>query len=127
MSGRAANCEPGEAIGRLRKAEELYDAAIVLEGAPNAVVTLLAHAAIAASDAICCAALGRRSRGEDHSQAGSLLRTVSPDGAKLSDALGQVLAMKSRAGYSSVTMKSGEVTKAMRRVELLLQAARRVA
>lgn len=125
---RAAPCEPGEAAVRLANAEEFIAAAAELDphASPRATITLLAHAAIAASDAICCRILGRSARGEDHQQATTLLTTVAPDGRALAAALRTVLALKHPAGYGSKPLAAADVTRARRKTEQLLIAARRL-
>jgi len=56
-------------------------------------------AGIAASDAICGIRLGRVHCGEDHRGAVDLLRTATPDGAKLATVLGRLLSVKDAAHY----------------------------
>jgi hypothetical protein len=58
-------------------------------------------AGIAASDVLCCRALGHFVQGEDHQQAVSELSKVRPNGKQLSDDLSVLLQMKSRAGYGA--------------------------
>lgn len=58
-------------------------------------------AAIAASDAICGRALGEYARGQDHDQAGDLLKGVRPDGPALAKHLARVLEHKSNAHYGT--------------------------
>ena len=48
-------------------------------------------AGIAAADAACCAALGQRSRAQDHHDAVSLLRTVPDGGPDAARQLGRLL------------------------------------
>jgi hypothetical protein len=67
-------------MAELADSEEAAEAKNVAAG--NAVL-----AGIAASDAICCARLHRRHRGQDHAGGSALLLTISPDGNRLADAL----------------------------------------
>lgn len=85
---KTRTCTEGVARGRLKKAEPFYTAAATIrdlaaaeEDVGDAYVTLCVHAGIAASDAICCAALGEHAQGESHVEAVQLLRRVRPDGA----------------------------------------------
>ena len=54
-------------------------------------------AGTAASDAACCAALGRHSRGDDHRQAADLLREIVDGGEKAATALVDLINLKDAA------------------------------
>ena len=76
--------------GRLRKAEQFLAAAERSasssdDGAEvgDALVTLCVHAGIAASDVLCCKALGHYVQGDDHQQAVDELSKVAPGGKEL--------------------------------------------
>lgn len=76
MATRVKDCDQGVAAGRLRKAEQFLDAAETIRELADdeaevgdAFVTLCVHAGIAASDVVCCAALGHFAQGDDHNQA----------------------------------------------------------
>ena len=56
-------------------------------------------AGIAASDAASCAKLRKRSRGQDHVEATTLLRTVVPHGEEMAKDLGRLLAAKDESHY----------------------------
>jgi hypothetical protein len=56
-------------------------------------------AGIAAADAACCKALGRRSRSQDHRDAAELVRRVNPGGADAARQLERLLALKDQAQY----------------------------
>jgi hypothetical protein len=56
-------------------------------------------AGIAASDAACCKALGKRSRAQDHRQAASLLGQVTPGGKTAAKSLERLLNLKDEAHY----------------------------
>jgi hypothetical protein len=86
---RTSPCTPDIRRGCLRKSGQFLDAASLIADQANeeaeiadACVTLCVHAGIAASDAICCARLGRHARGEDHSQAVALLSKADDSSAK---------------------------------------------
>jgi hypothetical protein len=77
---------------------------------------------IAASDAACCAALGRRSRGDDHRQAAALLREIV-DGDRAAKALLDLLNLKDTAQYGLIPITQRELTTALRRAKHLLDFA----
>ena len=106
-------CAPGEAEGRLAKAEQFYWAAETIMAhaeeeadVGDAYVTLCVHAGIAAADAICCRALRQHSQGLNHADAVSLLKKVPKDGATLATALNRLLKYKTRAGYSATPVNA---------------------
>ena len=66
---------------------------------PSVAAALAVLAGIAASDAACCARLGRRPRGQDHATATTLLRTVLPHGEAMAKDLTRLLAAKDESHY----------------------------
>lgn len=69
--GRTQVCGSREAQAKLRRAEQFMEVARLIKDEPDpdwasAAAALAIVAGIAASDAACCKALGRRSRGQDH-------------------------------------------------------------
>jgi hypothetical protein len=116
---------------RLAKAQQFFAAAERLRGDSgdegqmgDACVTLLVHAGIAASDAICGSALKEYAVGESHAEAIGLLRRVRPDGDQLAESLSRLLRLKSQAGYSAGSMSAGERKVAHHAAEKLVTAAR---
>lgn len=82
-AARRRECDSAVVQGRARKAQQFWDAAqLVREFAEDdadisdVFVTLCVHAAIAAADVICCAALGEHAQGDNHSEAVNLLSSV---------------------------------------------------
>jgi hypothetical protein len=131
MVTRTSDCDESFIRGRLRKAEQFLDSAAVVrdladdEGeVGDALVTLCVHAGIAASDVICCKALGHHAQGEDHQQAVSEISKVRPGGKALGKDLRALLAMKSRAGYGAPAVNAEDRKRAWRRAETLVEAAR---
>ncbi len=127
---RTKQCDAATRAGRLMKARQFLDAARIIEtladeagDVADAYVTLCVHAGIAAADVICCARLGRHSRGDDHGSAVALLDRVSPDAAKHLRAL---LAMKTKAGYTALPVSGSEHARARRAAGALVEAAERV-
>lgn len=108
----------------LTAAENARDVAENEEDVRDAFVTLCVHAGIAASDVICCVALGQHARGEDHQEAIALLPRVAPGGNDLADALSVLLGMKTRAGYGDSTVTADQVKRAERAAKRLLDGAR---
>lgn len=80
-------------------------------------------AAIAAADAICCAAAGERSRGQDHSAASDLLRRVTGDDS-LASLLDDALDLKDAGHYGLDNVKQANAQRALRKAAQLVAAAR---
>ena len=128
---RLRDCDETISRGRLRKAEQFLDAATTLRDLADdesdvgdALVTLCVHAGIAASDVICCKALGHFVQGEDHLQAVAELSKVSPGGKQLGNDLRALLQMKTRAEYAAPPVSANQRKRAWRRAESLVAAAR---
>jgi hypothetical protein len=79
-------------------------------------------AAIAASDAICCAGGKRRFRGENHRQAAELLEEVTGDRA-LGAALREAVDLKDEGHYGLGNVELNRAKKAIRRAERLVADA----
>ena len=114
--------------GRLAKAEQFPSAAELIDELADgdqdlcdAYVTLCVHAGIAAADVLCCAKLGRHATGENHDEAKRLVSLVDPGAGQ---ALGTLLGMKTKAGYSALRMTATDRRRASRAAEALLTAAR---
>jgi hypothetical protein len=75
---------------------------------------------IASADAACCAALGRRSRGEDHREAADLLNQIVPAGDRAAKALVELLNLKDTAQYGLIPITRRELTRTLRRARTLL-------
>jgi hypothetical protein len=130
MSSRARPCDDALTEGRLRKAEQFWEAAEITREFANdeaevghAFVTLCVHAGVAASDVICCIALGGHASGEDHTEALALIAKVRPGGTELAKALAVLLGMKTRAGYSARPVSGVDRKRAQRQAERLVRAA----
>jgi len=128
---RTRPCDRRTIEGRFLKAEQFFDAAETIRefaseeaDAGDAYVTLCIHAGIAAADVICCIALGRHARGQDHNDAVQLLRSVASDGRSLSAALAALLGMKTRAGYDVEPVNADHRRRARRNAQSLVTAAR---
>jgi hypothetical protein len=131
MATRLRDCSDAVAAGRLRKAEQFLEQAAAIrdladdeDEVGDAVVSLYVLAGIAASDVLCCKALGHFVQGEDHQQAVSELLKVRPAGKKLSADLSVLLQMKSRAGYGALAVRADDRKRAWRKAASLVEAAR---
>lgn len=117
--GARKPCNVQQARQRLVDARQFLEAAKLLD-APDVVATCAIHAAIAASDAITCHALGERSNDGNHVSAVDLLRHVD---AKLATALKRALDRKTQAGYESVDISAADAESCVKWAGQLLAAA----
>ena len=117
--GTRKPCDVQQARQRLVDARQFLEAAKLLD-APDVVATCAIHAAIAASDAITCHALGERSNDGNHVSAVDLLRQVD---AKLATALKRALDRKTQAGYESVDISAADALRCVKWAGQLLAAA----
>ncbi|HTR74112.1 MAG TPA: hypothetical protein VMH33_02500 [Solirubrobacterales bacterium] len=131
MATRTRDCDERLTRERLRKAEEFLDSAAALRDlhddeaeVGDSVVSLCILAGIAASDVLCCKALGHHVQGDDHQQAVVELSKVEPRGKELGRDLRALLSMKTRAGYGGPAVSADDRKKAWRRAESLVEAAR---
>jgi hypothetical protein len=128
-SGRTQPCDRAEARIRLENAQkslEVAELASVEQEIPasrSVAAALAVLSGIASADAACCAALGRRSRGEDHREAAALLRQIVPDGARAATALIDLLNLKDTAQYGLIPITGRELIVARRRAKALLDFA----
>ena len=107
-TGKPSDVE--QARKRLVDARPFLEAA-KLPDAPDVVATCAIHAAIAASDAITCHALGERSNDGKLVSAVDLLRQVD---AKLATALKRALDRKTQAGYESVDISAADAASCLK-------------
>ena len=117
--GARKPCDVQQARQRLVDARQFLEAAKLLD-APDVVATCAIHAAIAASDAITCHALGERSNDGKHGSAVDLLRQVD---ARLATALRRALDRKTQASYESVDISAADATSCVKWADQLLAAA----
>lgn len=119
-------CLTSVRAGRLRKAEQFIAVAqdvldLSDDDVGDAYVTLCVHAGIAASDVLCCVALGKHAGGQNHNDAINLLGQADKDAAKH---LKTLLDMKTKAGYTAVRVSAAEIKRAGRAAQALVAAAR---
>jgi hypothetical protein len=131
-TSRSSSCGPIEAIARLRTALAYLEVADLVLGERdrdeylNVAAGLAVLAGIAASDAICCARLGRRHRGENHRDAADLLRAATPDGSELSTTLLRLLDLKDAAHYGVMIVAARKGRDAVRWARRLVDRAQEV-
>ncbi len=89
----------------------------------SAAATLAVLAGIAASDAACCAALGRRSRGQDHRQATELVEQIASGGSQAANALRRLLSLKDEAHYGLFDVGGKDLQAALRQAKALVDFA----
>lgn len=119
LRGARKPCDPRQARQRLIDARQFLEAAELLEAA-DVVATNAIHAAIAASDAITCQALGERSRDANHTAAVDLLRQVD---ATLATTLKRALDRKTQAGYESADLSAADAARCVKWAKQLVAAA----
>ena len=131
-ASRTAHCSHSETKIRFEQAEAFLAVARMAltadddETTPGVAAALAVLAGIAASDAVCCAAFGRRSRGSDHRQAITMLESISPAGPTLAKSLQELLAAKDDAHYGATLVSKGKATAMIRRASSIIDVARTV-
>ncbi len=130
-SGRTQPCDRTHARTRLDNAEkalevaELASAEEEIPASRSVAAALAVLSGIASADAACCAALGRRSRGDDHREAAALLRQIV-EGERAAKALLELINLKDTAQYGLIPITKRELTTTLRRARTLLDFAREV-
>jgi hypothetical protein len=126
---RTQRCTEAQARTRLDHARRFLDVAGLVSDEPgdqeyaSVAAALAVLAGIAAADAACCKALGRRSRGYDHMQAADLLEEVVPDGRTAAVALRRLLNLKDEAHYGLADIGGQNVLAALRQARALVTFA----
>lgn len=130
--GRTQKCGAAQARQRLGQARSYLDVASLTadENDPTleyagvaASVAILAG--IAAADAACCQALGRRSRSDDHHDAEALLAQIMPGGKRAAGQLRQLIDMKDTAHYGFISVTASQLKRALRQAQHLVDFAER--
>jgi hypothetical protein len=91
----------------------------------NVAASLAVLAGIAASDASCCAALGRRSRSQDHRDAEGLLGQLAPGGSDAANQLRRLLDLKDSAQYGFIHVGAQDLRGVLRQARSLIDFAER--
>ena len=116
---RLDNAEKSLEVAELAAAQEEIPAS------PNVAAAVAVLSGIASAEAACCAALGRRSRGDDHREAAALLRQIV-DRERAAKAVLELINLKDTAQYGLVPITKRELTTTLRRARILLDFAREV-
>ena len=128
-TGRTQTCSSEDARNRLRQARKFAEVAGLIASEGNDVeyasvaASLAVLAGIAASDAACCKALGRRARGQDHREAAALLANVEPGGKQAAASLGRLLSLKDEAHYGLFDIGGNDLKAALRQATGLVEFA----
>lgn len=102
---KAVSCGIADARARLRTSLAYLEVAELVLGEPgreeflSVAAGIAVLAGIAASDAICCARLRQRHRGDNHRDAAELLAVATPDGDRLASTLLRLLDVKDASHY----------------------------
>src|ERR1044072_6360791 len=122
---------------RMRRAvRRLADAKSFLEGAEltadvddpdleygSVAASVAVLAGIAAADAACCQALGRRSRSADHHDAEVLLADVTPGGKRAAAQLRKLITLKDAAHYGLISVTAPQLKQSLRQAGQLVEFA----
>ena len=125
---RTQSCGTAEARTRVGSAVKFLEVARLIEseeeGAFRSVAASMAVlAGIAATDAACCFALGRRSRGADHRDAEALVSDIAPNGTQAAAWLRRLIDLKDTAQYGIIYVSRDDLKVAMRQAERLVEFA----
>jgi hypothetical protein len=126
---RLQPCSKADASNHLRHARSFLEVArlVAEEGddldysSPSAALAVLSG--IAAADAACCKALGRRARGPDHNEAAALVEQVAPGGKKAANSLRRLLSLKDEAQYGLFDIGGQQLKAALRQASDLVDFA----
>lgn len=132
-AGRTSDCTPADGRIRLDQARAFLEVAeLVLDDSddglatPQVAASLAVLAGIAASDAVCCRRLGRRSRGQDHRQAIDLIASVHPDGPAMAKDLRRLLEIKDQSHYAASMVSAARADQAVQWARRLYDTAVRL-
>jgi hypothetical protein len=129
---RTQDCGRREARKRLSDARHQLvtgqrEAANTLDAAARTTAGgLFVKSAIAAADAACCEALGRRSRSDNHRDAAKLLAQITPNGKEAATAFGRLIAHKDHVDYGLTAVSTADLKRLQRNAEKLLEFAESV-
>lgn len=130
-ASRTQPCSRAQALTRIdnaRKSLEVAELASSEQEIPasrSVAAALAVLSGIASSDAACCAAFGRRARGEDHREAVALLRQVG-GGNRAAKSLAALLDLKDTAHYGLINVSTPELKRASRNAKALIDFADQV-
>jgi hypothetical protein len=128
-----ANCDRNDADIRLHHASKFVEVAELAadsaqpEEYGNVAASLAVLGGIAAADAACCIALGKRSRSQNHHDAEQLVAQIRPGGDKAALDLRRLLDLKDEAQYGVIHVSGADLRAAVRRSSQLLVFAQKIA
>ena len=127
-ASRTQDCTYSDARRRLADARAQLDLAELATATSSAerkkaAASCAVLAGIAAADAACCNALGRRSRSQDHRDAVALVRQVEPGGVDAAKQLERLLGLKDQAQYGLEVLGGQRLNAARRQARALVTFA----
>ncbi len=131
-SGATKSCTAADSAVRLDVANKFLEIAELaaleteVSASANVSASLAVLAGIAASDAACCTALGRRSRSQNHHDAERLIEQIDPGGPEAAKALRRLLSFKDTAHYGVKQIRGQELRALLRGAESVVEFARDV-
>jgi hypothetical protein len=132
-AGRVQRCSIADARLRRTHASKFLEVAELVateqEDNPESInveASLAVLAGVAASDAACCAALGRRSRSHDHHDAERLLSEIASGGKTAAKQLKRLLDLKDDAQYGFLHVGGQDLQAVLRQAHALLEFAERI-
>ncbi len=128
---KARECASRETLRPLSAARQFLEAAEFYVGDEDpdgrrVAVSNAVLAGIAASNAMCCARVGRHAVGDDHQAAITLVGTIGPEGREAAKAPTALLSVKHKAQYQTSAVGKADATGAVRRAQSLIAAAERL-
>ena len=131
-TSRSQLCGEPQARAKLARAKTFLETAELIEGETDpdfmsVAAALAVLAGIAAADAACCQALGRRSRSDNHHDAEALIETIAPGGTRAASVLRRLLNLKDEAHYGFYAVRRPSLTAATRQSRTLIEFAEDVA
>lgn len=127
---RSQPCGEADARTRLAHARKMLEVADLVHDSEREIAesamtaaALAVLAGIAASDAACCAALGRRSRSADHRDAITVLSQITPGGDAAAQKLRRILDEKDNAHYGLHSIGGQTLNALMRQAAGLVEFA----
>ena len=127
--GRTQDCTRAQARARQGQAKKFLEVADLVAAEPESAsvsASLAVLAGIAASDAACCRALGRRSRSDDHHDAEALVKRIEPGGPDAANQLRRLINLKDQAHYGLFDVSGSDLQRAIRQAKRLIDFADQV-
>ena len=125
---RTQQCSKAQARTRLDHAKRFIEVGELVSAETDpeyasVAAALAVLAGIAACDAACCQALGRRARGQDHHDAEELVGQIEAGGKAAAASLRRLLSLKDEAHYGLFDVGGQDVKAALRQARSLVKFA----